>query len=269
MASTTTSSNKRNASDSSNLLDMISENPCKKQLIEETELPTDMPAWAKFLVDKMNQLNVNNKFVNNQVIKMVSEIKSEKEESKQLKAELTVLKLKNARLEADNTQLHESLLHLETYQCRDNMIFSGISEDHNEKVDECQAKLKYILNGVSNLSGKEIKIGHCHRLGSYYPGKIRPIITHIPELEDHQSILENRKDFPWGVYISEDFPKEIQDCHKEIMPIFKLACSLDKYKDQTKLCSDKLIIGRSTYQVKPKSNLNTLPPDLNPAIAAK
>ena len=53
------------------------------------------------------------------------------------------------------------------------------------------------------------------------------------------------------------------------MPIFKLAHSLDKYKDQTKLCSDKLIIGRSTYQVKPKSNLNTLPPDLNPAIAAK
>ena len=57
--------------------------------------------------------------------------------SKQLKAELTALKLKNARLEADNTQLHESLLHLETYQHQDNMIFSGISEDRNEKVDEC------------------------------------------------------------------------------------------------------------------------------------
>ena len=137
MASTTTSSNKRNALDSSNLSDMISENPCKKQLIEETVLPADMPAWAKFLVDKMNQLNVNNEFVNNQVIKMASEIKSEKEESKQLKAELTVLKLKNVRLEADNTHLHESLLCLETYQCQDNMIFSGISEDHNEKVDEC------------------------------------------------------------------------------------------------------------------------------------
>ena len=149
------------------------------------------------------------------------------------------------------------------------MIFSGISEDHNEKVDECRAKLKYVLNGVSNLSGKEIKIGHCHRLGSYYPGKIRPILAHIPKLEHCQSILENRKDFPQGVYILEDFPKEIQDHCKEIMPIFKLACSLDKYKDQTKLCGDKLIIGRSTYQVKPKSNLNTLPPDLNPAIAAK
>ena len=71
MASTTTSSNKRNASDSSNLSNMISENPCKKQLIEETELPTHMPAWAKFLVDKMNQLNVSNEFVHNQVIKMV------------------------------------------------------------------------------------------------------------------------------------------------------------------------------------------------------
>ena len=79
----------------------------QKQLIEETELPADMPAWAKFLLDKMNQLNVSNEFVNNQVIKMVSEIKSEKEESKHLKAELTVLKLKNASLEADNTQLHQ------------------------------------------------------------------------------------------------------------------------------------------------------------------
>ena len=46
----------------------------------------------------MNQLNVNNEFVNNQVIKMVSEIKSEKEESMQLKAELTVLKIKECKI---------------------------------------------------------------------------------------------------------------------------------------------------------------------------
>ena len=51
------------------------------------------------------------------------------------------------------------------------------------------------------------------------------------------------------------------------MPIFKLAKKNEKLN--VKLKHDKLIIGRSTYTVRPKDNLHQLPPDLNPINTCK
>ena len=54
---------------------------------------------------------------------------------------------------------------------------------------------------------------------------------------------------PKGVYINDDMPAELAHRKCKLLPIFKLAKSLDKYKNVTKLRGDRLYINKKLYQV--------------------
>ena len=148
-------------------------------------------------------------------------------------------------------------------------MFTGILEDKNESANDYKTKLRFALSGIENVDGSKLKIGRCHRLGKPYPGKTRPIIAHLPDFEECELIFTGKNQLTKGLYINTDMPVEISQRRRELLPIFKSAKSLPKFRDNTKLIGDKLWVNGVQYQCRPNGNLLSLPPELIPAMAAK
>ena len=270
------SGNKRNASDSSVLSDHQSDNhPSKKAqitpLIEKNELlPDNIQSLAQFFVDKLNTLhlaiNESIEHVSDKIDNANKQYENLLEKYRDLEKEHQLLSVANTRLKNDISQLREDHLRLETYQRRNNMVFTGIGEVQKETSQQCKSKLIETLSSITGSS--EFLIGRCHRLGQQFPGATRDIIAHFPNENDITCIIQNRSRLPKGVYTHEDLPAEIESRKRELRPIYQMAKSSENFKDvNVRLKQDKLIIGRSTYTVRPNDNLHQLPPELNPIKA--
>jgi hypothetical protein len=67
------------------------------------------------------------------------------------------------------------------------------------------------------------------------------------------------------VFMGEDYAKVIEKKRAELLPIMKLARSIDKYKLGTYLSGDKLVVDKRRYSV---DELEQLPHDLNPRFTS-
>ena len=160
------------------------------------------------------------------------------------------------------TKQPENHKNVPTYQRRNNSVFTGIEESFKEKSWETKKKLEDELAKLPN--GKNITIGRCHHLGVPTPGKKRDIIAHFPNENDQQHIMSNKEMLSKKITMHEDLPGEIASRKRELLPILRLAKAHDKYRDITKLKQDKLYVGHTLYTVRPKYNLHSLPPELDP-----
>ena len=257
---------KRNASDSSNISDHSSLSNKKFHLqplvSKDEELPVNIPDLAKFLSVKLNDLHqsVNDslEMVWNKVDDAVSKNTVLETKVNTMETKMQTLTNENVKLKKDLGDLKEACVNMEIQQRKNNGLFSGITELVDEKPEQCKAEL---LKSLSRIPGNDkFTIGRCHRIGTVIPGKPRDIIVHFPNENDKSVIIENRKLLPQNVYINEDLPYETLQRKRELLPIFRLAKSMDKFKS-VKLKQDKLLIGRTTYTV---DNLDKLPPELNP-----
>ena len=276
---------KRTASDSSNILDQHTNNlnKSKRHLVEESEMHEDTPEWAKvfftFMVQVESMLNQNSdttqKLVEekfNEVTKSIEFVSADCREMKtsisKTETKLVDHEKKLVTVTTNLQMLEEKQLQAEIHQRKNNMVFCGIKESDDPKNERCEKSVRDVLTGIPN--NENIYIGRCHRLGAFIPGQHRDIIAHMPLDNDKSTIIENRKLLPDKIYTREDLPHEISLRRKELLPIFKLAKGKENYKNiNVKLKQDKLVIGRSTYTIKPINNLATLPQDLNPVSACE
>ena len=268
------SNSKRTSSNSSNISDIHESNTKRLNVnpisIEPSEIPTDLKGIAELFVKKISDLqqsmNESIEFLGSKLDDVSSQNKTTLQKLNSLEEENQAIKTENKKLLDEIEQLKENQLRLETYQRRNNSLFSGIEETFHESVDECKSKLQKALE---NIPGNEkFVIGRCHRLGAKTPGKNRDIIAHFPDENNQDQIVQNRKRLPNGVYINEDLPTEIASRKKELLPIFKMAKAKGTY-EKVKLKQDKLFIGRIPFTVRPVNNLNTLPADLHPMNSCK
>jgi ribA/ribD-fused uncharacterized protein len=102
-------------------------------------------------------------------------------------------------------------------------------------------------------------------LGPYVPHKTRPIIAKIFHASDKDTILKSSHMIKQRckVFVTEDFPDEIEQVRKVLEPIAKAAKALDTPGKPLKahIIVDKLILNKQQYTI---SNLNNLPPQLQP-----
>ena len=73
-------------------------------------------------------------------------------------------------------------------------------------------------------------------------------------------ILDNRFDFPRGIYVDKEYPIEIERKRKTLLPVLRAAKKLTSYKRQSRLDEDKLVLKGRSYNV---NTLNQLPEELN------
>ena len=155
--------------------------------------------------------------------------------------------------------LKERTIQLEAYIKCDNLIFGGLTESNPE---DCENKVKFLISNSLKLPCEDMKFVRAHRLGKYVPGKVRPIIVRFHFFGDRQSVWKARGELKdTNFWVSEDFPKEIQERRRTLKQILSYAIQT-KGKENKFLAGDRLFIDGDMYTV---DTLSSLPPDLCPS----
>jgi uncharacterized protein YoxC len=175
--------------------------------------------------------------------------------------------------------LNERLNKLESYSRRDNLLFNGIQEAPSgtkESVDDCAWKVREVLeNHLGIENAKQMRFVRCHRVGTPpstragpgSPGRPRAIICKFHWYGDRQLVWQSKNKLKGTkIIIQEDFPKEILDRRKLLLPIMYAA---RKQNLTSYLAVDKLhVITRTDngekHQVYDVGNLKSLPKSLDP-----
>ena len=141
------------------------------------------------------------------------------------------------------------------------------------------------ISGSLGVDDSIIALRNIYRVGKRGQNHKRPILLNFQSSDDRQRVWkaklrppnatdvsgdnpssnednrENRKSS--GVFMTQDYPVEIQSRRRRLIPIFKKAKSMEDYRNDTYIHHDKLTIKGVTYTV---NNIHTLPRELNPVM---
>ena len=115
-------------------------------------------------------------------------------------------------------------------------------------IEDCVRKvLSLIEENLSIQNARtEIKLHRAHRMGRYNPTKIRPIVAKFVLYPDREMVRKNAgklKGTNFG--ISQQFPREIMEKRRKLVPIMKAARDNGK---EAYIMVDKLYIDKTLYR---------------------
>lgn len=180
------------------------------------------------------------------------------------------------QLEKHQDSLRERIIYSEGQSRRDNLLLEGVPEapmGTREAYNDCVKKVYDVFENTMKLTNvNDIRLSRCHRLGpprtkqneTGPPPRPRPLIFKFHWFGDRQRVWEAKKLLKdSGFVLREDFPQEIVNRRKKLLPIQKVANDLGH---EAFLMADKLHIKyafgkHSVYSV---DTIDNLPPDLHP-----
>ena len=195
-------------------------------------------------------------------------IQKHTDEIRDLKDENLRLNRKIHQLTAEQHRMKRQLNKIET-KCLDNcLIIRGLPEEPKETeqmiIDKLHNVISVIMQGDSEEermnTAKQIAVLRCRRIGRYSRNRPRPVSTELIQKQDIEFILDNRFDFPRGIYVDKEYPIDIKRKRKTLLPVLRAAKKLTNYKRQSRLDEDKLVLKGRSYNV---NTLNQLPEELN------
>ena len=239
---------------------------------EDLTIPETIPDWAK---DVLNQVKVKINDITTSLEFAHKEIESDVQKSATATKIATQARTMSNEiisrlgqriliLEEEKRQLQEKVVKLETHSRQRNLVFYGFAESRYESDVDCYRK---VMTVIRNLGlNPNMPINRCHRLGPYHKHQNtpRPIIVSFHWFGDRNAVWNCKqyiKRFNNQIYVSEDFPEEIQQKRRILYPAFKKARSLPAYRGQVSLQKDKLIVANKVYTV---DNMHTMPDAFNP-----
>lgn len=139
------------------------------------------------------------------------------------------------------------ILDLKTRSMRDNLLFYGIPEENNETNEGCVDKVLELIGGKLEIENarNDIKLHRAHRIGRYNASKTRPIVAKFVYYPDRERVLQNAKKLSKPYGISQQYPQEIMDKRRRLIPIMTKARGENK---EAYLRGDKLYINGRLYR---------------------
>ena len=170
--------------------------------------------------------------------------------TKQKEIDSLLLKMKNIETEQSKKEsdLKAQVLDIQCRSMRDNLIFFGIPEEKGETDEDCVRKILSFIEEQLDMEAASIhiKLHRAHRMGRFNPTKVRPIVAKFAYYPDRERVRKSAgklKNTSYG--ISQQFPKEIMDKRRKLVPIMKDARA--KGKDAY-IAVDKLYINGVLYR---------------------
>lgn len=160
----------------------------------------------------------------------------------------------------ENFKLKEKILEMTTRSMRDNLIFSGIPEETDENVEDVLKTFFTNELGVNKETVQRITFLRVHRLGPVRPkkssheaaekqAKPRAIIACFTQSMYREMVFELGPKLKGKNYgINQQYPVEILDRRKALLPIFKEEKKEKKEKGRVRLVADKLYIDGELYK---------------------
>ena len=199
---------------------------------------------VKTLKDSLDTAQENINQLQTELAETMASVKDNSESIDDIDADIEALKRRNIRLEA--------------YTRRENIRIYNVEEVAEEKTEEVVRNLlvRNLKIPVENV--KAIRFERVHRISTSKtkqgsqrrPRSIIARFSHYQDKELVHSFLKNLKGTDIG--ISDDFPREVEEIHKELYPVLKKA-----KRDQRKAFFnfDKLIIDGQIYRGKETKKL--------------
>ena len=255
------------------------------------QLPEGAPDWAQFLCDKLSSdmqclknsfdsMKVDNDLfresTQTSVDMAIASAKSAVDRVDGLEKRLAELEKENSALRKELQQQDKKIstvqnrqIKLETYSRSENLEIHGIPEVRGEN---CEKKARTVMRDIGMQRVHEVELSRCHRIGPRPQAQLhgnalpRPIICSFQYQPDRDDMWSKRKNLKGtDIFLKENFPPEIDERRRILLPCYQKAMSLDKYKNKVFLNKDKLILENITYTVE---NIDKLPPELNPEVLA-
>ena len=170
-----------------------------------------------------------------------------------LKHEFDMMKHSLLQLTTQTSRIDKRVDTNECYSRQMNLIFTGFREE----MHSCDLVVRNILKHMKINNYDVINFERCHFLQNK-----KQIIVKFRFLSDRDLIWRNRRylaNSPF--YVSEDLPAQIQNEHRILYPIARVARSLPQFNRKVSLNANKLIINSKQYTC---DNLCSLPSELQP-----
>lgn len=155
---------------------------------------------------------------------------------------LKPLQEENAALKIEVEILRTKVQGLEKASRKNNLILHGLKETEVDTYDLMKkviTTLDLVTKTAELKQWDEWEISNVYRIGKKNNKKTRPIRISLNLLWRKTEMLKNKKYLPDNIYITEDYPKDIQQKRKELK--VKLQEELDK-GNEAYIAYDQLII---------------------------
>lgn len=191
-----------------------------KQLHEDFDtFKAEIKADVKAIKTVIRDLEKATEFIQNDVEDLKMNTEEEKTERTLLTNRIDSLEKQIQDLTQELKQQKDSLVNLEQYTRRENLIFNQIPESQDE---DCKEKVLGVLDNMGIVSD-EIKFHAVHRLGRKKEG-IRPIIARFVSREDRDAVFFKRKEIKNSnpnAYITQDYARVIREERKILVRAMK------------------------------------------------
>ncbi|XP_033761586.1 uncharacterized protein LOC117343353 [Pecten maximus] len=161
----------------------------------------------------------------------------------------------------DLSKLHDDVIDLKCRSMRENLLFFGIPEEGgpdfvdrsdpttgiSERVpnEDCIDKLKTLASQKLDFT-ENLLIDRAHRIGPKTTGKVRPIVAKFNQFQQKERLKKKSNKLKGSnIYISDQYPKEVQEVRRELWPIWKKARD---DKKRAVFVKDKLYIDGVLYK---------------------
>lgn len=155
-----------------------------------------------------------------------------------LDEKLKTITEENAHLKNKISELESKLNIIDKDKRKNNLVFFGIEEGNATTEMDLVDYIKDIIIKME-VHFEAFEINNIYRIGKKEHGKNRPVVVSLTTTWKKHMILRNRSNLPDGVYIKEDYPKEIIEKRKQL----QLQAEEEKKKGNIAFIKyDKLIV---------------------------
>lgn len=141
-----------------------------------------------------------------------------------LMMELKQIKDENKRLSKKVEEQEDRIGRLERAVRSKNIVIKGIADEERENENLTKEKIDRVIQKIGVNVEIERDIDEIGRIGKFEEGKKRPILVKLLKESTKSKILKNAKQLKGTtIWIEEDFPKNIQEERRTLIPRLKEA----------------------------------------------
>ena len=131
------------------------------------------------------------------------------------------------QLNSDKKRMQDSILYLQSQSMRNNLVFSGITEDNHENPEATEVKVRHFMVDKLKIAQDIVdgfQLERVHRMGSnssgtYATARPRNVVAKFLHFKDRETVRRARMNLKGtGYFVNEQFPKEISDRRRELLP---------------------------------------------------
>jgi len=235
--------------------------------ISKLDLGNDAPEWAKIMsAHFISAIEASHQKLSGKLSTVITQCAENSIAIDNLEKTSDHMEARLEHMEIKYQKINDFLLRKDVETRRNNLLIHGLVEKAWETTEMIEKEVRDFLKQQLKIENVTMAFKNVYRVGAR-GRKNRPILVTFHDATERHAVWKVRDRIPnpdamaSKMFITQDYPLEIQARRRRLVPIFKKAKQLPEYKDATFLYDDQLNIKGIIYTIR---NIHTLKGELNP-----